>query len=171
MNEGGTLVDTVSLRKLATGYYNASPLLRARFPDREQFVQSQFRMTSNSWFGSIAAFRPSAYLRKIACPTLAAYGAEDQDVKDMEAMFERCRVLGRRTDAAVCTFQQCRNTIEDRIGFRDPDLKKCPACGLAQYCDKGCQRSDWPEHKEVCKKVQALKDLEVVREWINSHPI
>ena len=30
------------------------------------------------------------------------------------------------------------------------DLKKCTKCSSVQYCDRACQRNDWPEHKKVC---------------------
>lgn len=80
MNNKGELVDTSALRELASDYYSQSTLLRSRFPDQEQFVQSQFNMTSIPWFGSVSSFDPSPYVRQIACPTLVAYGSEDKEV-------------------------------------------------------------------------------------------
>ena len=32
---------------------------------------------------------------------------------------------------------------------------RCSRCKLACYCQKACQRSDWPAHKKVCQKEQA----------------
>ncbi|KAL0060710.1 hypothetical protein AAF712_012490 [Marasmius tenuissimus] len=31
-------------------------------------------------------------------------------------------------------------------------LRKCSGCGLTRYCDAGCQRSHWNEHKKACKQ-------------------
>ncbi|CAB9529523.1 expressed unknown protein [Seminavis robusta] len=98
------------------------------------------------------------------------WGEEDQDVQNMEAMFERCRTRRSRPDVVVCTYNKCVKAIDDRVGGAGPNLKRCAACGLARYCDKACQKSDWHDHQEVCKKVGALKDLEAVKEWLNTHP-
>lgn len=31
-------------------------------------------------------------------------------------------------------------------------LKKCSGCAATRYCDAGCQKSHWSEHKKQCKK-------------------
>ncbi|KAF9260549.1 hypothetical protein L218DRAFT_962365 [Marasmius fiardii PR-910] len=33
-------------------------------------------------------------------------------------------------------------------------LRKCSGCGLTRYCDSGCQKSHWQEHKKNCKRAQ-----------------
>ncbi|XP_070173638.1 uncharacterized protein [Littorina saxatilis] len=33
-------------------------------------------------------------------------------------------------------------------------LKICGRCARASYCSKDCQREDWPQHKQHCKKVE-----------------
>ncbi|KAG5716224.1 hypothetical protein E4T56_gene10733 [Termitomyces sp. T112] len=33
-------------------------------------------------------------------------------------------------------------------------LRKCSGCSKARYCDSGCQRSHWPEHKKGCTSPQ-----------------
>ena len=33
-------------------------------------------------------------------------------------------------------------------------LVKCSACKMAQYCDRDCQKSDWPIHKRTCSYQQ-----------------
>ena len=33
-------------------------------------------------------------------------------------------------------------------------LLACGGCGLAHYCDKGCQKAGWRAHKSFCKEVQ-----------------
>ncbi|KAI9030220.1 hypothetical protein DFJ74DRAFT_655908 [Hyaloraphidium curvatum] len=32
-------------------------------------------------------------------------------------------------------------------------LMRCSACRMARYCSKECQKRDWPEHKEICRKL------------------
>lgn len=34
---------------------------------------------------------------------------------------------------------------------RDARLKLCAKCGMARYCSKDCQTTDWAEHKTICK--------------------
>lgn len=58
--------------------------------------------------------------------------------------------------------------MDDREGHGDPK-QTCGACGLAQYCNKSCQREDWKVHKEVCNTCGGLQDLEAVRLWIDAN--
>ena len=39
----------------------------------------------------------------------------------------------------------------DHCGKSD-NLFKCSSCKLAQYCDRNCQRANWPKHKVICKR-------------------
>ena len=34
------------------------------------------------------------------------------------------------------------------------DLMVCKDCRVAQYCCVGCQKQDWPDHKEMCEYVR-----------------
>ncbi|KAI0141084.1 hypothetical protein F4776DRAFT_546606 [Hypoxylon sp. NC0597] len=36
-------------------------------------------------------------------------------------------------------------------GKNEVELQKCTRCKMAQYCNKSCQRDDWPIHKRVCE--------------------
>eukprot|EP00590_Aulacoseira_subarctica_P005437 CAMPEP_0172419976 /NCGR_PEP_ID=MMETSP1064-20121228/6367_1 /TAXON_ID=202472 /ORGANISM="Aulacoseira subarctica , Strain CCAP 1002/5" /LENGTH=379 /DNA_ID=CAMNT_0013159697 /DNA_START=46 /DNA_END=1185 /DNA_ORIENTATION=+ len=38
----------------------------------------------------------------------------------------------------------------NRLGFFSGILTLCPACGVAKYCSKECQKSDWKRHKADC---------------------
>ncbi len=40
-------------------------------------------------------------------------------------------------------------------------LQKCAGCYFILYCDRNCQKKDWPKHKDVC---QQKKYLEVAQE-------
>merc|ERR1712098_629117 len=33
-------------------------------------------------------------------------------------------------------------------------FQKCSRCGFVFYCSKVCQKSDWPNHKQVCKEIR-----------------
>jgi hypothetical protein len=35
---------------------------------------------------------------------------------------------------------------------KEGELHKCGGCGRTRYCGKDCQKSDWKNHKEICKK-------------------
>merc|ERR1712098_190216 len=36
----------------------------------------------------------------------------------------------------------------------EKQFKKCSRCGFVFYCSKACQRSDWPNHKQICKEIR-----------------
>ncbi|KAI9698572.1 MAG: hypothetical protein M1820_007462 [Bogoriella megaspora] len=37
-------------------------------------------------------------------------------------------------------------------GTSKPDLRACAGCKVVKYCNRGCQRADYKEHKNVCGK-------------------
>ena len=39
-----------------------------------------------------------------------------------------------------------------KCNFTFPHLSCCSKCEVTYYCSKECQRSDWKQHKNVCKK-------------------
>ncbi|KAF8184093.1 hypothetical protein K438DRAFT_1724176 [Mycena galopus ATCC 62051] len=46
---------------------------------------------------------------------------------------------------------QC-NRKEERVG----QWQKCAGCKQEWYCSRGCQKAQWPAHKDACKKTQHL---------------
>lgn len=64
--------------------------------------------------------------------------------------------------SALCILSGC---INGQRAFQDDkacstcgqetnrDLKKCSKCKMAQYCDKVCQKLQWPIHKKFCDKL------------------
>jgi len=46
----------------------------------------------------------------------------------------------------------CNGCKEFTVGS---SLRVCSACGIVSYCSKECQVKDWPQHKLLCKEVQA----------------
>eukprot|EP01105_Mastigella_eilhardi_P000308 TRINITY_DN1039_c0_g1_i3.p2 TRINITY_DN1039_c0_g1~~TRINITY_DN1039_c0_g1_i3.p2 ORF type:complete len:117 (+),score=25.26 TRINITY_DN1039_c0_g1_i3:418-768(+) len=60
----------------------------------------------------------------------------------------RCdrRPLAEGADALVFQLQACA-VCRAYAPFR------CNACKLTRYCSRECQRTDWPEHKKVCKSL------------------
>ncbi|KAK6015114.1 MYND finger, partial [Ostertagia ostertagi] len=45
-----------------------------------------------------------------------------------------------------------------------PDLKKCKGCLLFYYCSRGCQKKDWPLHKNEC--VSCKEHNGVANMWV-----
>ena len=39
---------------------------------------------------------------------------------------------------------------------RQTELRRCTGCKSFRYCNKVCQISDWPSHKQLCKSIQSL---------------
>merc|ERR1712098_572768 len=36
----------------------------------------------------------------------------------------------------------------------EKQFQKCSRCGFVFYCSKACQKSDWPNHKQICKEIK-----------------
>lgn len=43
--------------------------------------------------------------------------------------------------------KKCSNCKNERT-----DLLKCSICKTTFYCNKDCQKSDWPNHRQTCQK-------------------
>ena len=41
--------------------------------------------------------------------------------------------------------------------------KKCSGCKEARYCTPACQKSHWPDHKLLCRQIQAERDKKARR--------
>ncbi|KIM87530.1 hypothetical protein PILCRDRAFT_85940 [Piloderma croceum F 1598] len=54
-------------------------------------------------------------------------------------------------------------------GEKAASLLCCSACGLAWYCNKGCQRIDWPGHKKDCKLTSQV-GLLMKQHWSHVEP-
>ena len=42
--------------------------------------------------------------------------------------------------------------------LRSDKLLKCGACECVNYCDRICQKNDWPEHKKWCKELKQSRN-------------
>ncbi|KZP20257.1 hypothetical protein FIBSPDRAFT_932317 [Athelia psychrophila] len=49
--------------------------------------------------------------------------------------------------------QKC-NRVDCRTVIDPDDLLRCTGCISATYCDRACQKMDWPVHKSGCKDIQ-----------------
>jgi len=43
------------------------------------------------------------------------------------------------------------------LGENSPSMKYCDRCKRVAYCNKECQRADWPDHKFICRSFKTLK--------------
>ncbi|TCD66754.1 hypothetical protein EIP91_000995 [Steccherinum ochraceum] len=52
------------------------------------------------------------------------------------------------------SYDQCTNVGCEITTAEGTHLQACRACGVARYCSRECQKSDWKTHKKQCKKHQ-----------------
>ncbi len=52
--------------------------------------------------------------------------------------------------------QHCCNCRKDKKIGELPKLL-CSGCGIASYCNKECQKSNWPLHKDACKQLREFR--------------
>ena len=52
--------------------------------------------------------------------------------------------LTERIESAELTCVLCKTKL--------PRMKICRACKEATYCNRECQKADWPKHKLICKR-------------------
>jgi hypothetical protein len=45
------------------------------------------------------------------------------------------------------------------LGGNEPHLSFCSQCHLVGYCNRQCQKSDWPRHKRQCKLMRACNAI------------
>ncbi|KAJ7739369.1 hypothetical protein B0H16DRAFT_1729463 [Mycena metata] len=62
----------------------------------------------------------------------------------------------------LCICQTCKSVK------RRQKMRQCAACGNAMYCDKVCQRANWPEHKNKCtRSVDNHRTLQLARKLLD----
>lgn len=50
-------------------------------------------------------------------------------------------------------------------------LRSCTRCKTTKYCSTACQSSDWPSHKDHCKRLNYLLHFHLCPEWISYPPV
>jgi hypothetical protein len=70
-----------------------------------------------------------------------AYSAVQKDVKNRT----KAQRDGAKMAGVIKTCQKCRGSAE----------KRCTGCFLVWYCGRDCQRTDWSNHMEDCKKTRS----------------
>ena len=61
------------------------------------------------------------------------------------------KAKGKKKDGEAPTF------ICFTCGKAAPKLLTCSQCHRAHYCDRECQRKDWPRHKKACRACVAAE--------------
>ncbi len=57
---------------------------------------------------------------------------------------------------------QCRNCFFNLCNGSNIRMQKCSKCRVVYYCDRQCQRADWPSHQKECCQNITRND---VRDW------
>lgn len=46
-------------------------------------------------------------------------------------------------------------------------LQRCSGCKVTRYCSAGCQKRDWPAHRDECKALKAMQQLHSYRSTLH----
>ena len=63
--------------------------------------------------------------------------------------------MNKKTRAAYDKLQSTKDNLNKKKSChvcKNLTRKKCGGCNNIFYCSKECQRTDWKEHKKICKK-------------------
>ena len=64
----------------------------------------------------------------------------------------------RKLDTKLKTMYVCDNNNNVCKGTT-AQLKPCPRCRLALYCNAACRKAHWKQHKKICKRM--VKDMQL----------
>ncbi|KAF1987292.1 hypothetical protein K402DRAFT_403806 [Aulographum hederae CBS 113979] len=85
------------------------------------------------------------------------FSAEDKDQNDTETPIVNSPSVG--SEALRCNYcgKDCEVKCAGCSGIPTTDASDSEAVMPAAYCNKECQKTDWKNHKPVCKAMQAKK--------------
>ncbi|KZP07102.1 hypothetical protein FIBSPDRAFT_1053168, partial [Athelia psychrophila] len=83
---------------------------------------------------------------RLGGPVWEAWGIFKNTTQRRMDLKDKC--IGRESSLRTCSRRDCSSTGEDKL--------LCSGCLADTYCDRACQRMDWPTHKVQCKKIQQL---------------
>lgn len=129
-------VVTACLSALGTEY-----LLHARVNDN----QKKKRYTS---MGAVIAYVAAMFTHDVDAALLLSYAENKGDLEDCAAL-----VLNLK-NACNCLKKEEEGEGENKCAYcnqSEEKLFQCTGCRSVKYCGKSCQRSDWTNHKTVCK--------------------
>ncbi|KAI0270594.1 hypothetical protein BC834DRAFT_1031182 [Gloeopeniophorella convolvens] len=95
-------------------------------------------------------------------------GGADLDIKDGDQWDPRklSHKVGPKVTAVIRKWERRRAGEEVLLGEdgcgvcgKEGKMKSCSACYVVRYCSSECQKSDWKEHKKLCKPFSSSNTL------------
>jgi NADH pyrophosphatase NudC (nudix superfamily) len=116
--------------------------LKEEFAKKQQSVATTTSATAGTATENDGAASAVSEMKKLAIANVGIYTTplENHEIAGGEEMIKEKK------------FKFCGQCGKSAKEVGKNNLSKCDRCRCVRYCSVDCQRANWKEHKQICKK-------------------